>query len=411
MNNNALNTHSSGPPFDIHNDSGYDSGYDSVEIRRPKLALSYLSLMQAQPGRPLAMFAPRRVGKTYFLDHDLAPAARRQKLLPVYADLWLQKTAPLDAINHALEEALDDATVPKRSVGRLAHTSVKKIGALGASIDLGDAPTRRALPAAPELRLDVLVARLAAVAGRPVLLMLDEIQSLGDVSGAGVGERIIASLRAVLHKRRAVLFAVFTGSSQDAMTRMLSTAGAPMYQFAQLLDFPVLGDNFLQLLADHFARVHRGKHLQLDDLRRVFVRIGHKPALMRDLVKSLSVEGMTDVDAGLQRFMLDERQVALWQALLQPLEAFDRALLAATAAGHAPMARDTLELLARLAPGAQPTVAKVRAAIERLRRHGLVNKHAGTPVAIDDPLFADYLQTQLAKQLAGVRRQSPLRRR
>jgi hypothetical protein len=24
-----------------------------------------------------------------------------------YADLWLQKSAPLDAINHALEEALD----------------------------------------------------------------------------------------------------------------------------------------------------------------------------------------------------------------------------------------------------------------------------------------------------------------
>ena len=384
------------------------SDYDTVDVRRPELALGYLALMKAQPGRPLAMFAPRRVGKTYFLDNDLAPAARRQKLLPVYADLWLQKTAPLDAINHALEEALDDATVPKRSVGRLAHTSVKKLGALGASIELGDTPPRRALPSAPELRLDALVARLSATAGQPVLLLLDEIQSLGDVAD---GERIIASLRAVLHKRRAVLFAVFTGSSQDAMTRMLSTAGAPMYQFAQLLDFPVLGDNFLQLLADHFARVHRGKRLQLDELRRVFVRIGHKPALMRDLVKSLSVEGMTDVDAGLQRFMLDERQVALWQALLQPLEAFDRALLAATAAGHAPMARDTLELLARLAPGAQPTVAKVRAAIERLRRHGLVNKHAGTPVAIDDPLFAEYLQTQLAKQLAGVRRESPLRRR
>ncbi len=397
MNNNALNIRS----------SDHDSGYDSVDIRRPDLALSYLALMKAQPGRPLAMFAPRRVGKTYFLDNDLAPAARQHKLLPVYADLWLQRTAPLDAINHALEEALDDATVPQRSVGRLAQTTVKKLGVLGASIDLGDAPTRRALPAAPELRLDALVARLATVAGRPVLLMLDEIQSLGDVGGAGVGEGIIASLRAVLHKRRAVLQAVFTGSSQEAMTRLLSTAGAPMYQFAQLLDFPVLGDEFLQLLADHFARVHRGKRLKMDDLRRVFVRIGHKPALMRDLVKSVSAEGMTDLDEGLRRFMLDGRQVALWQALLQPLEAFDRALLATTAAGHAPMARDTLDLLARLAPGNTPTVAKVRAAIERLRRHGLVNKQAGTPVAIDDPLFAEYLQTQLLQQLqapAGRRR-------
>jgi len=29
------------------------------------------------------MFAPRRVGKTIFLDHDLAPAALKAGLLPV----------------------------------------------------------------------------------------------------------------------------------------------------------------------------------------------------------------------------------------------------------------------------------------------------------------------------------------
>ena len=264
---------------------------------------------------------------------------------------------------------------------------------------LQPAPARRALPSAPELRLDALVVRLAAAADKPILLMLDEIPALGDVAD---GEKIIAALRAVLHKRRDILKSVFTGSSQAAMVRMLSTAGSPMYQFAQLLDFPVLGDEFLQLLADHFARVHRGKRLKLADLRRVFVRIGHKPALMRDLVKSVSAEGLTDLDEGLRRFMLDGRQVALWQALLQPLDSFDRALLATTAAGHAPMARDTLDLLGRLlqpAPGGPPTVAKVRAAIERLRRYGLVNKQAGTPVAIDDPLFAEYLQAQLQAQL------------
>ena len=50
--------------------------FDDIEVLRPRLAKSYLELLEAQPGRPLAMFAPRRVGKTFFLDHDLAPAAR-----------------------------------------------------------------------------------------------------------------------------------------------------------------------------------------------------------------------------------------------------------------------------------------------------------------------------------------------
>ena len=369
--------------------------FDDIEVRRPALATSYLGLIKAQPGRPLAMFAPRRVGKTYFLDHDLAPAAKNAKWLPVYADLWLQKSAPLEAINHALEEALDDVTVPSSSIGRLARTTVKKVGALGASVDFADAPTRRPLPSTPELRLDALVVRLAAAADRPILLMLDEIQALGDVAG---GEQIIATLRAVLHKRRDILHSVFTGSSQEAMVRMLSTVGSPMYQFAQLLDFPVLGDEFLQQLADHFADVHPGKSLSLDDLRHAFARIGFKPRLMRDLVKSLSAEGLTDVNAGIKRFLLDERQVAGWSALLQPHDLFERSVLLAIAHGLPPMGRQTLDELARV-HGGSPTVAKVRAAIERLRRAGLLAKPGSGPTTVDDPLFAEYLQSQSLDQL------------
>jgi uncharacterized protein len=369
--------------------------FDDIDVRRPELAKSCLALIKAQPGRPLAMFAPRRVGKTYFLDHDLSPAARQAKWLPVYADLWLQNAAPLDAINHALEEALDDVTVPAHEVGRLAKTPVKRLGSMGASVDLGDAPARRQLPIAPELRMDALVVRLSAAAGKPILLMLDEIQSLGDVAD---GEKIIATLRAVLHKRRDILKSVFTGSSQEGMARMLSTAGAPMYQFAQLLDFPVLGDEFLQQLADHFAKVHPGKRLPLDDLRRVFARIGFKPRLMRDLVKSVSAEGLTNMDAGVKRFLLDDRQLAGWSALLQPHDLFERAVLLVIAQGRPPMGRDTLDALARV-QSVRPTVAKVRAAIERLRRAGLVTKTAGAPTAIDDPLFAEYLQGRSLKQL------------
>jgi uncharacterized protein len=81
------------------------------------------------------------------------------------------------------KSALDDALVPRSGAGKLAKTAVKRVGALGASIDLGDAPARRSLPATPELRLEALATRLAQAAGQPVLLMLDEIQAHGDVAG------------------------------------------------------------------------------------------------------------------------------------------------------------------------------------------------------------------------------------
>jgi hypothetical protein len=78
--------------------------FDEIEIYRPELARSYLQFVDAQPARPPALFAPRRVGKTFFLDHDLAPLARKAGFTVEYADLWLHRTAPLEAINQALEE-------------------------------------------------------------------------------------------------------------------------------------------------------------------------------------------------------------------------------------------------------------------------------------------------------------------
>lgn len=69
------------------NDKRRMVSFDDIEVRRPELARSYLTLLAAQPGRPIALFAPRRVGKTFFLDSDLGPGAVKAGLIPVYADL------------------------------------------------------------------------------------------------------------------------------------------------------------------------------------------------------------------------------------------------------------------------------------------------------------------------------------
>lgn len=365
--------------------------FEELQVRRPQLAQGYLALLGAQPGRPLTLFAPRRVGKTFFLDNDLAPAAKAAGMLTVYADLWLHKAAPLDAVNHALEEALDDVMVPASRLGKAAKTPVKKVGALGFSVDLGDEPHRRALPEHPALRLDALVSRLARQHHGRILLMLDEVQALSE---APDGVALIGALRAVLHKRREEVCAVFTGSSQEGLARLLTSVGAPMYQFAQIVDFPYLDDEFLQLLSVHFSKVHPGKQLELDALRQGFQRMGFKPALMRDVVKAMSAEGITDVQRGIQNYMTSGPQVAIWSALLTSLEAFDQAVLMATANGMPPFAKDTLKALASV-PGAKPTVGKVRASIEKLKRTGMLSKTAQGTV-IDDPLFAEFLLNRQA---------------
>ena len=360
--------------------------FDEIEVRRPGIAQSYLALLGALPGRPLALFAPRRVGKTFFLDHDLTPAAKKAKLLPVYADLWLHKSAPLEAVNHALEVALDDLLVPSSNIGKVARTPVKTIGFLGASVQLGEEPHRRTLPESSALRLDALVSRLARQHKGQVLLMLDEVQTLAE---APEGVPMIATLRAVLHKRRKEICAVFTGSSQEGLARLMNTAGAPMYQFAQIIDFPFLGDEFLRLLAAHFSKVHAGKKLELVELRDGFQRIGFKPALMRDVIKAMSAEGLTNVKRGIENYMASDHQVAIWLALLNSVDAFDRGVLVAVARGQAPLSQVTLKTLAMI-PKAKPTISKVRSSIEKLKRYGLLSKTA-VGITIDDPLFAEFL--------------------
>ena len=381
----------------IH-DNGFVKTYDDIEVSRPALARSYLSLLAAQPGRPLALFAPRRVGKTHFLDHDMAPEAAKAGMLPVYADLWLHKTAPLDAINHALEEALDDVSVPASRIGKAAKTEVKKLGFWGASVDLGDAPRRRALPEQPALRMDTLVTRLATQHKGQVLLMLDEAQTLGDTAGS---ESLIATLRAVIHKKRKDVCAVLTGSSQEGLARLMSIAGAPMYQFAQIIDFPFLGDDFLRLLARHYQRIHPGKQLDHEALRDAFRRSGFKPGLMRDVIKAMSAEGITDVKRGMEDYLTRGPQVAIWAALLNSVEAFDQAVLFVIAKGQPPLSQVTLKAL-EVIPGSKPTISKVRSSIDKLKRAGILSKNTAG-ITIDDPLLAEFMLRRGGKKITGPR--------
>jgi predicted transcriptional regulator len=216
--------------------------------------------------------------------------------------------------------------------------------------------------------------------------MLDEAQALAE---SEQGATIMGSLRAVLQKRKRDVLAVLTGSSQDALAAMMAASGSPMYQFAQLLNFPVLGDVYLDMLARHFNRVHKGKRLDLAALRVAFAHLGHKPALMKDLVKGLSAEGSTDVDASLQRMASDANNVRGWKALLAPLSPLDRHLLVLLAQKKPPIGKHTLKELATT-EGKLPTVAKVRAALERLKRAGILSGTGGDYV-IEDPLLVDYL--------------------
>ena len=302
--------------------------------------------------------------------------------------MWLHRAAPLSAIVHALEEALDDVSIPVSRPGKAAKTGIKGIGLMGTNLQFGDEPARRPLPEAPELRLDALVPRLYALTGKPILLMLDEIQALGE---SETGKASIATLRAVLQKHKKILFGIFTGSSQEALSAMIVSAGAPMYQFSQMIDFPYLDESYLILLERHFSKVHPGKRLDLQQMGSAFDHIGRKPALMKDIVKAMSAEGITDFSFGLNAFIHDQGRAAGWQSLWDSLDQMQQLALAALVCKLAPLSKDTLARLNQACAGADVvTIAKVRTALSNLRKAGILT-HIGTEFIVEDALFADYI--------------------
>ncbi|GAB7545529.1 hypothetical protein [Cupriavidus sp. CuC1] len=94
--------------------------------------------------------------------------------------------------------------------------------------------------------------------------MPDEVQVLAELAELADGRSAIATNRAVLQKRKRDVLAVFTGSPQEASAAMTVASGGPMYQFAHLLDFPVLGIEYPKALAKHYASVHTDPTLDVD---------------------------------------------------------------------------------------------------------------------------------------------------
>jgi hypothetical protein len=88
--------------------------------------------------------------------------------------------------------------------------------------------------------------------------------------------------------------------------------------------------------------------------------------------------------------MKDEKQVTGWSALLDRLQPLEQALLVALANGMEPMSKVTIDRLSQIR-GVTASLSKVRTAINKLRKAGILAKPSGDKYVIEDRLFADYI--------------------
>ena len=231
----------------------------------------------------LFLAAPRRTGKSTFLQQDLKPMLEAQGTVVVYVDLWSdQRRDPGSLVAEAIGRALQ----PKLGViAKAAKASgLESVNLGGLKIDTSKIGKLDGATLPDALRV------LQEAAKAPVALIIDEAQH---ALTSEAGETAMAALKSARdqlnHPGTINLMLVMSGSDRDKLLRLVNTNGAPFYG-SQIQRMPELGADFI----DHLARLieHQRpdlKPVDTDTLFAAFQGFGHRPQFfMEALGQALS---------------------------------------------------------------------------------------------------------------------------
>ena len=368
---------------------------------RPELAKRLTQAMRGQDvfgdaHNGLFLAAPRRTGKSTFLQSDLKPELERQGVVVVYVDLWSdQRRDPGSLVAEAIGRALDAQRGPVARAAKAAgmenvtiagvlKIDTRKIGQLDGST----------LP-------DALRA-LHDAAKAPIVLIIDEAQH---ALTSEAGEAMMAALKSARDQLNAPgkvnLMLVMSGSDRDKLLRLVNTNGAAFFG-SQIQRMPALDDNFIASIAALVeAQRPELRPVDADALAAAFRLFGHRPQFfMEALGQALSplsdVEGRFEKaveQAALQRQRDDQFQMESDYLGLKPVEQAVLWRLLDQAHRFRPYDAEALRFYQHQT-GKKVSAPQAQNALENLRQHNpaLVWKSARGEYAVDDAAMHEWYQ-------------------
>jgi hypothetical protein len=349
----------------------------------------------------LFLAAPRRTGKSTFLENDLAPECAARGWLPVYVDLWINREVdPAELIAGAIGRALSEFESTARKAAKKA--GIDKINLLRTlSWDF----SKPQLPAGTTLAKALEV--LHEVSGQMVVLIVDEAQhALNSESGLNAMFALKAA-RDQLNRgnRPDGLRLVFTGSSRDKLANLVLKSKQPFYG-AHITAFPLLGRDFVEFVTGVWnTRLAATNQFNADDLEYAFGLVGRRPEMLNALLTEVSV-GLGEASnlAELLRTGALNHQAGVWsdyESAYNDLSPLQKAVLEVMAERviskqpFTPFSEQTfndvnrkLELAGSDANASTPNVQK---ALDVLREKELVWKASRGEYALEDSSMADWL--------------------
>ena len=384
-------------------------------LRRHQLAtalaqdLAGESLVDYSSGMFLA--APRRTGKSTFLNNDFIPECVQRGWLPVYVDLWSDRdAAPAQLISGAIGTAL------ARFEGALARTAKKAgVDKINLLRTLSWDFTRPQLPAGTTLAQALSV--LHQVSGQMVVLIIDEAQhALNSEDGLNAMFALKAA-RDHLNRgdRPDGLRLVFTGSSRDKLANLVLKSKQPFFG-ASITPFPLLGREYVEFITALWnRRLADSNQFKVEDLAYAFELVGRRPEMLNKLLAEVSV-GLGEAGnlGELLRNGALNHQAGVWSDYesawneLTPLQQAVLEVMAERTLGRqpfSPFTEQTLVEVSRKLEQAQAVAnvntANVQKALDALRDKELVWKANRGEYALEDTAMAEWLARDQA--VAGHR--------
>lgn len=374
-------------------------------LRRDQLAkalaqdLAGESLVDYSSGMFLA--APRRTGKSTFLNNDFIPECVNRGWLPVYVDLWSDRdAAPAELISGAIGVALSGF---ESALARTAKKAgIDKINLLRTlSWDF----TRPQLPAGTTLAQALAV--LHQVSGQLVVLIIDEAQhALNSEDGLNAMFALKAA-RDHLNRgdRPDGLRLVFTGSSRDKLANLVLKSKQPFFG-ASITPFPLLGRDYVEFITELWnGRLADSNQFKAEDLAYAFELVGRRPEMLNKLLAEVSV-GLGEAGnlGELLRNGALNHQAGVWSDYesvwneLSPLQRAVLEVMAERTRGRQPFSPfteqtliDVSRKLERARAEANASTPNVQKALDALRDKELVWKANRGEYALEDAAMAEWL--------------------
>ena len=334
-----------------------------------------------------ALFAPRRMGKSEFLEQDLIPKAQKSGLLTAYLNLWDAREHPRGALIGALARAASPRGFS--ALIKKLKAPLKKVKASAKVSGIAEGSLEAELTEDPKIAGPALSDLLRSFDRADRRLLLDEAQVLASPAHSDLAH----SLRAGLDVRKQSIKVVFAGSSESSLRRMFGRATEPFYNWAPIEPFERLGAEFVTAMTLKVNQLSRYPLSEREALR-AFEALKRTPEFFRRYLQRYlayaELGSRAALDDTLAHVFNDSGYRTAWGRLLPADKAVLRALAQGVSDLHSLPARKRLG--EKLGLGTPAPLDTPKNALRRLQKEELVVKLEYGHYRIQDEGFVEWLR-------------------